>query len=449
MSNSKFDLIADPNSNQNANIITRHDPYLNNKMQIKESEESYKILDTNLLSETAYRLIADRVFPNEFYYTDRHQVQSLIYAQNSSCKMYAGLVFTKGGDRTNIIIASKGTDDWTELESLEANSEKKAMVDTVITYLEAIGCRVFSRVVNHSVEKINYDVFFSLANENGKVKLAGRFGSEIDNGISILQFNYIAGDARFVEMLITDLDLVSSPVSNTLTLTTALGVAVDGKLIMSKTSVLGKSKIRLGDDLFYPFMQDYGSVSEYFDEFLSSKQPVLILIGPPGTGKSTFVRTMATYKKKSVLSVSREDAINSVGFMDNFLKGGWDVLLVEDAEQFIKPRSEGNKLMSDILNTTDGIDGAGSKKIIFTTNLPDKSSIDEALMREGRCFDVLDFPLLSSSEAELIQDKYILDKELHQDLTSKRDWSLAQVLNPPAKRKRKVRQKQTFGFTST
>lgn len=418
---------------------------------IKDSQESYKLFGTNTPYDAMHRLVSDRVIVGEAFSIDRPHAKSLVYASNASSQFQVGLCSTKGSNKTNVILDTKGMKTWTEEEKLIIQSEYVAMVSVAIAYLESIGCRVITSISNSGLlnDLVGFGVFFSLINDAGAVKLIGKFSDELYSDGVRLSFSYIGGDTKYVEHAIFNLGLEAVLASKSLTLTAALGVDTAGELVLSKPERVGKSTIRLGVDLFYPFMTEYGSLNEYFDEFSESKQPVLILIGPPGTGKSTFVRTMAAYKSQSVLSVSREDAMNSVGFMTNFLKGDWDVLLVEDAEQFIKPRSEGNKLMSDILNTTDGIDGAGNKKIIFTTNLPDKNSIDEALMREGRCFDVLDFPLLSPSEATLIQDKYILDKELHQDLTSKRDWSLAQVLNPPAKRKRKVRQKQTFGFTST
>ena len=418
---------------------------------IKDSQESYKLFGTNTPYDAMHRLVSDRVIVGEAFSIDRPHAKSLVYASNASSQFQVGLCSTKGSNKTNVILDTKGMKTWTEEEKLIIQSEYVAMVSVAIAYLESIGCRVITSISNSGLlnDLVGFGVFFSLINDAGAVKLIGKFSDELYSDGVRLSFSYIGGDTKYVEHAIFNLGLEAVLASKSLTLTAALGVDTAGELVLSKPERVGKSTIRLGVDLFYPFMTEYGSLNEYFDEFSESKQPVLILIGPPGTGNSTFVRTMAAYKSQSVLSVSREDAMNSVGFMTNFLKGDWDVLLVEDAEQFIKPRSEGNKLMSDILNTTDGIDGAGNKKIIFTTNLPDKNSIDEALMREGRCFDVLDFPLLSPSEATLIQDKYILDKELHQDLTSKRDWSLAQVLNPPAKRKRKVRQKQTFGFTST
>ena len=39
------------------------------------------------------------------------------------------------------------------------------------------------------------------------------------------------------------------------------------------------------------------------------------------------------------------------------------------------------------------------KKLIFSTNLEDPADVDPALLRPGRCFDVLRFALLDAAQA--------------------------------------------------
>ena len=54
----------------------------------------------------------------------------------------------------------------------------------------------------------------------------------------------------------------------------------------------------------------------------------------------------------------------------------------------LKARTSGNEDMHRFLGIADGIARAQSRKIIFTTNLPNITDIDPALIRPGRCFAV-------------------------------------------------------------
>jgi ATP-dependent 26S proteasome regulatory subunit len=44
------------------------------------------------------------------------------------------------------------------------------------------------------------------------------------------------------------------------------------------------------------------------------------------------------------------------------------------------------------------------KKLIFSTNLPSTKDIDPALVRKGRCFDILEFTALNRSDAQSVCD---------------------------------------------
>jgi hypothetical protein len=54
--------------------------------------------------------------------------------------------------------------------------------------------------------------------------------------------------------------------------------------------------------------------------------------------------------------------------------------------------------MSELLNMTDGATGNSARKVIFTTNLSDPSQMDEALLRAGRCFAVVNFRAMFPDE---------------------------------------------------
>jgi ATP-dependent 26S proteasome regulatory subunit len=106
----------------------------------------------------------------------------------------------------------------------------------------------------------------------------------------------------------------------------------------------------------------------------------------------------------------------------DFIEGDKSVLVLEDADMFLKSRKEGNTMMHKFLNVGDGLVTTRNKKLVFSTNLPSISDIDPALVRPGRCYDILHFGELNQTEAETLANKAGVT------LNGKRDkWSIADV----------------------
>jgi ATP-dependent 26S proteasome regulatory subunit len=72
---------------------------------------------------------------------------------------------------------------------------------------------------------------------------------------------------------------------------------------------------------------------------------------------------------------------------------------------FLKSRQDGNTMMHKFLNVGDGLVTTRNKKLIFSTNLPSIRDIDPALVRPGRCYDIISFRELSQNEAEKLAKK--------------------------------------------
>jgi hypothetical protein len=53
----------------------------------------------------------------------------------------------------------------------------------------------------------------------------------------------------------------------------------------------------------------------------------------------------------------------------------------------------------------DGLVTTKGKKMIFSTNLPSIRDIDSALVRPGRCFDIVHFDQLQAVHAEALANK--------------------------------------------
>jgi ATP-dependent 26S proteasome regulatory subunit len=114
-------------------------------------------------------------------------------------------------------------------------------------------------------------------------------------------------------------------------------------------------------------------------------------------------------------------------------------MVIEDADNFIISRKEGNTMMHRFLNVGDGLVGVKGKKLIFSTNLPSINDIDPALIRPGRCFDILHFDNYTEKQAKNIS------KKLNIELVKKDNgtYSLAEVFHSEIKTP-KIKNKMGF-----
>lgn len=193
------------------------------------------------------------------------------------------------------------------------------------------------------------------------------------------------------------------------------------------THLLPYNKIPAINEM-YPFINT--DINEYFTEFKESNSQVLLLIGEPGTGKTSLVRHWLTKNRLNAMFTFDENIMQTDQFFLTFMMGGDPVLIIEDADLLLNSRKDhGNKLMAKFLNASDGLLKFGHKKIIFTTNLKELKEVDSALLREGRCFDVVKFRALNVKETSTLKSKLKLPKTKYND-----SGTLSKILNPKKKK---------------
>jgi ATP-dependent 26S proteasome regulatory subunit len=73
----------------------------------------------------------------------------------------------------------------------------------------------------------------------------------------------------------------------------------------------------------------------------------------------------------------------------------------------------------------DGLISVRGKKLIFSTNLPSIRDVDPALVRPGRCFDVVTFDNYTLEQAETLAKKLDITFEKKDKETD--TYSLAEV----------------------
>jgi hypothetical protein len=160
---------------------------------------------------------------------------------------------------------------------------------------------------------------------------------------------------------------------------------------------------RLPCDEMYPFLKGE-TLASYYERFMASSANILLLIGPPGTGKTTFIRGLLSHTDSSAM-VTYDAAILEKDYLfARFIEDDTNVMVLEDSDAFLKSRSDGNTMMHRFLNVGDGLVTTKGKKMIFSTNLPSIRDIDSALIRPGRCFDIVTFDQLNQTEATRLQD---------------------------------------------
>lgn len=189
----------------------------------------------------------------------------------------------------------------------------------------------------------------------------------------------------------------------------------------------------------YPFLGEE-KLEDYYDRFMESNANILLLIGPPGTGKTSFIRGLIMHSKKSAIMTYDQAILSKDHFFVNFLEGNSTVLILEDSDTFLLPRSEHNSMMHKFLNLGDGIISSNKKKLIFSTNLPSITDIDSALVRPGRCFDVLHFGSLNLEQAQKLADK----SGIKFSPNEKDSFTIAEIYNSDYNGKAPV--KKSIGF---
>lgn len=180
----------------------------------------------------------------------------------------------------------------------------------------------------------------------------------------------------------------------------------------------------------YPDIED---ISKFIKEYEESKSSIILLTGIPGTGKTILARHIIknfkfTNTNKKIAYTMDPDAILSEEFYIRMIADNYDLLLLEDIDQFLYSReSEENKVMSRLLSTSDGIIKR-NLKIIITSNIS-IPNIDAALTREGRCFGKYEFRELTVEEGINLMEKVnpdIPSDSIEEEMTLAQIYAIAQ-----------------------
>lgn len=158
-------------------------------------------------------------------------------------------------------------------------------------------------------------------------------------------------------------------------------------------------------DLDLNYNDDFKEISKQIVKDLNNKKKtgLYILNGDPGTGKSTYLRYLASTVRRNIIFISPDmvEHITDPSFIPFLMHNNDSILLIEDAEPVLQKRDGISRsgAISNILNMTDGLLSDCLNISVVATFNTQMKNIDEALLRKGRLLHTYTFENLKKEKA--------------------------------------------------
>ncbi len=137
--------------------------------------------------------------------------------------------------------------------------------------------------------------------------------------------------------------------------------------------------------------------------FNQSRDPILILYGLPGTGKTTFIKKLIQSQKyKKIAYIKDKSTLLTTSLWPQLIENKFQLIVLDDLDSMLEPREnkqDSSEFVNNLLSFSNGIFNH-TTKIIITTNVK-LERIDPAIVRPGRCFDFLVLNPLSFADAKI------------------------------------------------
>lgn len=165
----------------------------------------------------------------------------------------------------------------------------------------------------------------------------------------------------------------------------------------------------LSDDKMQSLIKD---IEQFFASKLWYREHAIpyrrgyLLHGPPGNGKSSSVRALASHFGRDVYILRAGKDLDDANFMELLIDLPENAfLLIEDVDKISDDRNENRLTRSGFLNALDGIAATTGRVVFMTTNFVDE--LDEALMRPGRADVVWFIDTPTRQQAEIYLNRFL------------------------------------------
>ncbi|MEQ8577497.1 MAG: AAA family ATPase [Balneola sp.] len=204
-------------------------------------------------------------------------------------------------------------------------------------------------------------------------------------------------------------------------------------------SEMNKLGIKFRD--FNPYEKDL--IRFLGDDFLEFKEQLVrdinqnnrsglyLVHGKPGTGKTSFIKSVLSEVKKNAIFISPAftESLTSPELIGLLIDHPESIIIIEDAETVLMKRlADNSNAVSNLLNLTDGFPADFLNLNIICTFNTNIDNIDPALLRKGRLSGIREFKKLNPDQANS------LAKEMGYTLNTKSTMTLAEVCNATGKK---------------
>lgn len=166
-------------------------------------------------------------------------------------------------------------------------------------------------------------------------------------------------------------------------------------------------------DLALHYGNDFPPIHEKMIRLLNKKKEkgIVFLHGIPGAGKTHYIRYLIhEIQRKTLIYIPPDMAkeISAPEFLAFLMQYPNSILIIEDAENIIKDRNESStpsQAVANLLNLADGLLGDAMHQQIIATFNCDLTSIDPALLRQGRLIVNHEFNKLDLESSKALSNK--------------------------------------------